>query len=49
MKIFALILFIVTYVLMIALPKYRPWVAVASGVVFLVSGIVPVQSLGKRH
>ncbi len=47
MKIFALILFIVTYVLMIALPKYRPWVAVASGVVFLVSGIVPVQSLGS--
>ena len=47
MKIFALILFIVTYVLMIALPKYRPWVAVTSGVVFLVSGIVPVQSLGS--
>ena len=47
MKIFALILFIVTYVLMIALPKYRPWVAVASGVIYLVSGIVPVQSLGS--
>ena len=47
MKIFALILFIVTYVLMIALPKYRPWVAVTSGVIFLVSGIVPVQSLGN--
>lgn len=47
MKLFALILFIVTYVLMIALPKYRPWVAVTSGVIFLAAGIVPVQSLGS--
>ena len=47
MKIFALILFILTYVLMIALPKYRPWVAVTSAVIFLVAGIVPVQSLGS--
>ena len=47
MEIFALILFILTYVLMIALPKYRPWVAVTSAVIFLVAGIVPVQSLGS--
>ena len=47
MKVFALILFILTYVLMIALPKYRPWVAVTSAVIFLVAGIVPVQSLGS--
>lgn len=47
MKLFALILFIATYVLMIALPKYRPWIAVASGVIFLAAGIVPVQSLGS--
>ena len=42
MKIFALVLFLVTYVLMIVLPKYRPWVALTSAVVFLVAGIVPV-------
>lgn len=47
MKLFALILFIATYVLMIALPKYRPWIAMASGVIFLAAGIVPVQSLGS--
>ena len=47
MKLFALILFIATYVLMIALPKYRPWTAMASGVIFLAAGIVPVQSLGS--
>ena len=47
MKLFALILFIATYVLMIALPKYRPWIAMASGVIFLAAGIVPVQSLSS--
>ncbi len=45
MKIFALILFALTYVLMIALQKQRPWVAVGSALVFLVSGIVPMGEL----
>ena len=45
MKLFALILFVLTYALMIALPKHRPWVALTSAVVFLVSGIVPLASL----
>lgn len=45
MKIFALILFALTYVLMIALQKQRPWVAVGSALIFLVSGIVPMGEL----
>lgn len=45
MKTFALALFILTYVLMIALPKYRPWVAAASAAVFVVSGILPVGEI----
>lgn len=45
MKIFALILFALTYVLMIALQKQRPWVAVGSALIFLVSGIVPMREL----
>lgn len=45
MKLFALILFLLTYVLMIALPKYRPYVAIASALIFLIAGIVPVVSL----
>ena len=45
MKIFALVLFLVTYVLMIVLPKYRPWVALTSAVVFLAAGIVPVREV----
>lgn len=42
MKIYALILFLVTYILMIVLPKYRPWTAAVSAGVFLVTGIVPL-------
>ncbi len=44
LKIYALALFVVTYVLMISLPKYRPWVASGSAGLFLLSGIVPLGS-----
>ena len=42
MKLFALIVFILTYVLMISLPKYRPFVALGSALVFIVTGLVPI-------
>lgn len=45
MKLFVLILFIATYVLMIALPKYRPWVAAISAGIILVIGVVPLREL----
>lgn len=45
MKLYALILFVVTYILMIALPKYRPWVAAVSGGIFLVVGVVPIAQV----
>ena len=38
----AIILFVVTYVLMIAFGKYRPWIAIASGLVFIISGMLPL-------
>lgn len=41
----ALILFIVTYILMIALPKYRAYVAFASAIIFVVLGILPIQNV----
>ncbi len=44
-KLFALALFIFTYVLMIALPKHRPWVALGSAGLFLLSGIVKLSML----
>lgn len=45
LKLFALALFICTYILMISLPKYRPWVALGSAGLFLLSGIVPLGSV----
>lgn len=45
MKIIALVLFILMYVLMIARPKYRPYCALSVAVIFLVSGILPLDHL----
>lgn len=39
----ALTLFFATYVLMIALPKYRAYVAFASALIFVVSGLLPAR------
>ncbi|MBQ2627480.1 MAG: TRAP transporter large permease subunit [Eubacterium sp.] len=45
MKIAALLLFALLYFLMIAKPKYRPFYALGTAVIFLVSGILPISSL----
>lgn len=45
MKTFALILFALMYVFMIAKPKYRPFYALTVAVIFLISGILPLQDL----
>ncbi|MBO4839295.1 MAG: TRAP transporter large permease subunit [Lachnospiraceae bacterium] len=37
----ALIIFLVTYILMMIFQKYRPWIALASAAVFLISGMLP--------
>lgn len=44
----ALILFICTYVAMIALPKYRAHVAIISAVVMVIFGFVPLADVGKE-
>ncbi len=44
-KLVALVLFILTYILMILIPKYRPYIALASAGIFLVLGIVPVNEI----
>jgi len=41
----ALIIFLITYVLMIALPKYRAYVAFTSAVIFVVLGILPLRQV----
>ena len=43
----AILLFAVTYVLMLAFGKYRPYIALASGAVFVLTGMLPLgQVLG---
>lgn len=45
MKIFAAVVFILTYVALIALPKRRTITGVISAAVFLISGLVPLTAL----
>ena len=42
--IFAIILFALTYVAMLTFPKYRPYIALGSALIFIVTGMLP---LGK--
>ena len=45
MKIFALVLFILMYILMIVRQKERPVFALVTGAVFIVAGVVPFRNL----
>ena len=45
MKTAAIMLFALTYILMLALPKYRQYVTTASAAVFVVMGVVAPQSV----
>ena len=45
MKTAALVLFILMYIIMIALPKYRPHAALGTGILFLVLRILPLSQL----
>ena len=42
---YALGLFAVTYVLMLVFSKYRPYIALASGIIFIVSGMLPLGNI----
>ena len=41
----AIILFALTYVLMISFGKYRPYIALASGAIFIFSGMLPASQI----
>lgn len=45
MKTTALIIFLLTYVLLLSIPKYRQYIALASGAIFVVLGILPVNKV----
>ncbi len=42
---YALALFVVTYVLMLVFSKYRPYIALASAVIFVASGMLPLDKI----
>ncbi len=41
----AIILFFATYVLMLVFSKYRPYIALASGLIFIISGMLPFKNI----
>ena len=41
----AIILFAATYVLMLTFGKYRPYIALTSGVIFIISGMLPLNQI----
>ena len=43
--IYALILFAITYVLMLTFSKYRPYIALGSAVVFILTGMLPLDQI----
>ena len=45
MMYFAIALFAVTYVLMLTFSKYRPYIALGSALVFIVSGMLPLENV----
>ncbi|MBQ2271343.1 MAG: arsenic transporter, partial [Firmicutes bacterium] len=45
--IYALLLFALTYVLMLAFQKYRPYIALASALIFVVSGMMPLGKVAE--
>ncbi len=45
LKIFAIVLFILMYVLMVFLPKYRPVVAITAAVIYVAAGVLPITKV----
>ena len=41
----AILLFAVTYILMLTFSKYRPYIALASGLIFIVTGMLPLDQI----
>ena len=41
----AIILFAATYVLMLTFSKYRPYIALASGLLFILTGMLPTSDI----
>ena len=47
MMTFAIVLFAMTYIALMVLPKYRAWIALASAAAFVLSGILPLRDVPR--
>ena len=47
MMTFAIVLFAITYIALMVLPKYRAWIALASAAAFVLSGILPLRDVTR--
>ena len=45
LKLFAIILFVAMYVLLVALPKFRPVIALVAATIYVVSGVLPADKV----
>ena len=45
LKLFAIILFVAMYILLIALPKFRPVIALVAAAIYVVSGVLPADKV----
>lgn len=43
--IYVLILFVAAYVLMLTFSKYRPYIALGAALIFIVSGMLPLEQI----
>lgn len=43
--IFCIVIFVITYALMLIFPKYRPYVALGSGLLFIITGMLPISKV----
>lgn len=43
--VYAILLFALTYVLMLVFSKYRPQIAIGSAVIFIVTGMLPLNQI----
>ncbi len=43
--VFAIILFAITYIAMLAFGKYRPYIALGSGLLFIITGMLPLRKI----
>ena len=48
-QLLAVILFVITYILMLTIPKYKSYIALGTALIFIIIGILPIDKVYKRN